>query len=182
MSVLDVNPTKLCRGCNQVLPVSAFAKHKRDNYQARCRPCKQAYEVRAKLFDPERYRQQKRDSAMKYSVKNRENLAKRANARYHSQSDVARRFWTFNNNLKNGYGIDAEDWARIVNAQCLSCKACGDRLDLGRNSGCHVDHCHATGRVRGVLCGACNVALGYLRECPERARRLAAYVETVCRR
>ncbi|MFG2956956.1 endonuclease domain-containing protein [Streptomyces sp. NPDC048291] len=41
----------------------------------------------------------------------------------------------------------------------------------------HVDHCHKTGRVRGVLCFNCNSAIGKLRDDPDAARRAAAYPE-----
>lgn len=41
----------------------------------------------------------------------------------------------------------------------------------------HVDHCHNTGRVRGVLCFNCNSGLGLLRDDPAAVRRAAAYLE-----
>ncbi|WP_437104985.1 endonuclease VII domain-containing protein [Streptomyces sp. enrichment culture] len=41
----------------------------------------------------------------------------------------------------------------------------------------HVDHCHETGRVRGVLCFSCNAALGQFKNQPDVMRRAAAYVE-----
>ncbi|MFE5535310.1 endonuclease VII domain-containing protein [Streptomyces sp. NPDC056492] len=41
----------------------------------------------------------------------------------------------------------------------------------------HVDHCHKTGRVRGVLCFNCNTGLGLLKDSPDRILRAAEYLE-----
>ncbi|MFF3494162.1 endonuclease VII domain-containing protein [Streptomyces sp. NPDC002795] len=41
----------------------------------------------------------------------------------------------------------------------------------------HVDHCHETGRVRGVLCFNCNSAIGKLGDDPDTVRRATAYLE-----
>ncbi|MEU6574616.1 endonuclease domain-containing protein [Streptomyces sp. NPDC046805] len=41
----------------------------------------------------------------------------------------------------------------------------------------HVDHCHKTGRVRGVLCCNCNSGPGLPREDPEAMNRVTAYLE-----
>jgi hypothetical protein len=41
----------------------------------------------------------------------------------------------------------------------------------------HLDHCHQSGQVRGVLCRNCNVALGLMADNPERLRRAAEYLE-----
>ncbi|MCZ9339930.1 endonuclease VII domain-containing protein, partial [Streptomyces sp. TRM76130] len=43
----------------------------------------------------------------------------------------------------------------------------------------HVDHCHETGRVRGVLCSSRNAALGQFKDRPDAIRRAAAYVEGI---
>jgi hypothetical protein len=40
----------------------------------------------------------------------------------------------------------------------------------------HVDHCHSTGGIRGVLCSGCNSALGYLKDNPQRIAGLVEYI------
>lgn len=78
------------------------------------------------------------------------------------------------------YGLTPEDYDRMVNDQNGKCAIClkdGDtdptsQLRLG------VDHDHATGRVRGLLCRPCNRAIGILEDSPERAQRMADYLTT----
>ncbi|MGY1502089.1 endonuclease VII domain-containing protein [Streptomyces sp. QTS52] len=44
-------------------------------------------------------------------------------------------------------------------------------------SAVQVDHCHKTGRVRGVVCFNCNSGLGLLRDDPDAMHRAADYLE-----
>jgi hypothetical protein len=73
------------------------------------------------------------------------------------------------------YGLDEAEYARILLAQASKCAACGTLLETSKDA--HVDHCHTTGRVRGILCKCCNVALGFARDNPATLRRLAEYLE-----
>ena len=79
-----------------------------------------------------------------------------------------------NATLKAKYGIDLETYDQMLKDQKGGCKVCGDKPSYQR---LHVDHCHNTGRVRGLLCQACNVSIGKMKESPELLRALATYIE-----
>jgi Recombination endonuclease VII len=74
--------------------------------------------------------------------------------------------------LKSLYGISLEDYARLLAEQGGVCAIClrqpAERL-------C-VDHCHATGKVRGLLCRTCNTGLGCYRDDPSLLTTAAAYL------
>lgn len=55
------------------------------------------------------------------------------------------------------------------------CAICGRRPREGTHL--HVDHDHETGRVRGLLCFSCNVAVGQLQHDPTRIVRAADYLD-----
>lgn len=78
------------------------------------------------------------------------------------------------NNLKRIYGLTLEEYGEMADACGNKCQACGDPPGI---KPLFVDHCHATGKVRGLLCGKCNTSLGLLKEDPEIMRRLIAYIE-----
>jgi len=75
------------------------------------------------------------------------------------------------------YGLTPEDYDRMLEAQDGLCAVCrtNDLDRLGRRM--HVDHCHNTGRVRGILCTRCNNAIGFAGESAQRLRDLATYLE-----
>lgn len=52
-----------------------------------------------------------------------------------------------------------------------SCCSCGDKAERA-----HVDHCHRTGVIRGLLCHGCNVAAGMLKDSASKAYLLARYL------
>lgn len=72
------------------------------------------------------------------------------------------------------YGLTPEVIAELRSRPCDICGA-----PPGSDGRAHnIDHDHATGRVRGILCGSCNRALGLLQDSPELMRRAAEYVAT----
>jgi hypothetical protein len=58
-----------------------------------------------------------------------------------------------------------------------TCNICDTRDSRGRWGGLHIDHDHATGVVRGVLCNDCNLGLGRFRDEPALLRKAADYLE-----
>lgn len=75
------------------------------------------------------------------------------------------------------YGITPEQYGAMLQQQDNRCAICRSDKWPGKGSRPHVDHCHDTGKVRGLLCGKCNVALGNMDDDPIRLRAAAAYVE-----
>ncbi len=68
------------------------------------------------------------------------------------------------------YGVTAMDVEAMLAKQNNVCVIC---RGLNPDS---VDHCHAPGRIRGMLCRACNAGLGLFRDDPERMRAAAAHL------
>lgn len=87
--------------------------------------------------------------------------------------------------LKRTYGLTVEEYDQMYQEQKGVCACCGqpETTRTGRTKrtelipALHVDHCHATGAVRGLLCSGCNTALGSLKEDPDRIKALLKYVE-----
>lgn len=72
-----------------------------------------------------------------------------------------------NSELKTGYGITLEDYNKLLVSQNNVCAIC-HRTETSKLNGkvklLSVDHNHSTDKVRGLLCGKCNSALGLLDE------------------
>lgn len=72
------------------------------------------------------------------------------------------------------YGISVADYYAMLEAQGHRCAICQATEPNGHNW--HIDHCHSSGKVRGLLCSGCNVGLGHFADDTERMLRAIEYV------
>lgn len=79
-------------------------------------------------------------------------------------------------NLKNLYGITPEIYDELLAAQGGVCAICRGGLNGKSKKYFSVDHDHATGRVRGLLCEACNFGLGKFRDSSDLLQKAAQYL------
>lgn len=89
-------------------------------------------------------------------------LVESADARKRDQRDLQ---------LILNYGLTIEDLHRMYAACNGTCPICNNAMELFRETVANppryytcVDHCHLTGKVRGLICFACNVGLGMFRD------------------
>jgi hypothetical protein len=75
------------------------------------------------------------------------------------------------------YGISSEVYERLFQFQGSKCAICGREKPNGRFTKMYVDHCHNTGRIRGLLCHPCNWAVGYV-ECKKFKTAMTYLVDT----
>lgn len=78
------------------------------------------------------------------------------------------------------FGLTYDEYSAMRVACNDLCEICGrpeTYLQNGKVKPLAIDHCHTTGIVRGLLCHACNAAIGYMADDPERLRAAADYLE-----
>lgn len=80
-----------------------------------------------------------------------------------------------NNYLKAKFGITLDEYETKKNSQNGLCAICKKALGMGKK--CHLDHCHSTGKIRGMLCSECNTGLGKFVDQPDLLRAAANYIE-----
>jgi hypothetical protein len=142
-----------------------------------CKVCKNAYSREWRLKNPDRTAEFTRRKNDRPGFK--EQKAAYMRARYQRMGPVENR----DRQLRRSYGISLAEYEELLRQQGGVCAICGiepmlaDRVDARwKDSLLVVDHCHTTGAVRGLLCSTCNLAIGYLKDDPNRMMAAAAYV------
>ena len=74
--------------------------------------------------------------------------------------------------LKRTYGLSTEDYDALVEKQNGCCAICRTQPDKPL----YVDHCHNTGKVRGLLCLQCNSLLGHAKDDSDRLFSAVMYL------
>lgn len=82
---------------------------------------------------------------------------------------------THESHLRRAYGMTVADYDAMLQAQGGGCAICGEPCASGKRLS--IDHNHATGAVRGLLCAHHNHGIGKFQDSPALLRAAAAYLE-----
>lgn len=184
--------SKTCTKCGATKALDEFGPSPRGSFGRRsdCREChrKKLREFRAANrdhlaeqrrgyydADPEKHRRRAKDNHRRNPAAHYARVVEWKKKNPEKARRVAK-----NASLRR-YGITVDQWDEMFAAQNGVCAIClRPPSGRGPNRFLNVDHCHATGAVRGLLCSLCNVALGRLRDDPAVVRRAAEYLERAC--
>lgn len=141
---------KVCSKCGVEKPIDAYGKQKGGRFgrHPTCKECRRA--------STRRHYEENRDGIL---AKQKLNPQKHENQRWAER--------------KAKYGVTREIYAAMVAAQDGRCAVCGERPDR-----LCIDHDHETGKVRGLLCSSCNIALGHFRDDPVRLAAAIGYLRS----
>lgn len=138
----------------------------------RCKACKQEYARNWRQALPPEGRDALNEHDRKYQARNKDRGRTRGKARRSSPEYRARQR---DYSLRRKYGKTLEDVKVMIGQQHGRCAICGNGFLRAREP-C-VDHDHATGRVRALLCLTCNIMLGSAYDNPDILRKGTAYLE-----
>lgn len=155
--------TKRCTKCLAEKPRVQFYAHggTRDGRATYCIECQKADARARRAADRERVK------AWNAAARDREAPDQRA---------VRMRAY-----LLSRYGLTVDEYEALLLEQggvCAVCRKVEWFIDprKGKPRNLAVDHCHSTGKVRGLLCGRCNRSIGHFEDDPELLSRAAAYL------
>lgn len=94
---------------------------------------------------------------------------------YEANPDYAR--WA---SIKSKYGVTKAQYTELLDAQNGVCKICKQpesrTTKTGQAMNLHIDHCHGSKAIRGLLCHTCNTALGLFKDSPELLQAAIEYL------
>ena len=88
-----------------------------------------------------------------------------------------RRKASWKHNIKRNYGMTPEDYYEMLKKQEGKCKICSIHIDDIDKHVFNIDHCHTTGKVRGLLCPQCNSGIGMFRDRLDLLRKAIRYLD-----
>ena len=180
--------SKKCSRCKLELSSDKFLKDsgKQSGLTSHCRDCKkkqrlseQGRKRSTNYYSSKRYKELKKKHNQKPEIKKRiAEYAKTekslsAGRAHRSRPEVKEsiKIWAKRYSLKKQYGLTLEEHQSMVTAQKSCCKICHRPAKL------HVDHDHNTGKVRGLLCLSCNMALGLMKDNTEVLSNAIKYLQ-----
>ena len=154
-----------CRQCNQTKPLEMFYKDSKAalGHRYNCAECSKKRTLK--------WLAENKENRKAYQIENKNRIKETSKLYRQRTQEIAKC-----KRLRKKYGITLEDYNRIKNEQKNACKICFKPFISNKNN-THVDHCHKTGKIRGLLCSNCNTALGLLKDNLESINRAMLYLK-----
>ncbi len=179
-NVLDrllISSLKSCRVCKQEKSLKNFptykAKLKHEQYYTFRGLCTICFLYEKKL-DRIKNKEQIKILHANYYAKNKEILNKKA-AIWRKKDPEKTKANNRRKHLRVTYNLTIEDFENLMLLQNGVCKICKQINVFGRHLA--IDHCHKTGKIRGLLCNPCNQGLGAFRDDLERMQNAINYLK-----
>lgn len=184
------NKTKHCIKCNTTKSIEDFTKYTKakDGRYHCCKICRYGHEPHKKENVKEKkccdcgeikkvsnYAWRTKEHLHKTSrCKDCENKLRSLRGYSEKHKECKRR-----DSYKEKYGITISDYNRMFKEQNGVCKICSTppNSEKYKLKHLHVDHCHTTGKVRGLLCSHCNKGLGLFKDNVEVLKQAINYLK-----
>ena len=101
-----------------------------------------------------------------YYQQNKEKILNHSNSYYQENKNKV-----INNWVERKYKINQEQYHTMLTEREYKCDICQDIMTKP-----HIDHCHISGKVRGILCSRCNTALGKFKDDVNKLQRAIDYL------
>lgn len=142
--------------------MSAYAAAKCiGGYRHTCRACCNAQAKARREADIGRY---------KAAARRRYHADPEKHRRIGRESYQANREWRSLSYTLKRYGLTLDQYHAMQERQDFACAICGDVAEM------HIDHCHATKKIRGLLCAGCNLGIGHFGERGDALVAAAGYL------
>lgn len=165
---------KACMKCNVTKPVTSFSFRNKPKglRQTYCKACTSVIFKEYRLANLDKFKQyKKRESSPEEREKWREqNWLRKLQA---PEKMFARKRADY---LRKQFGVTDEDYQALLTKQGGVCAICGTDDPGRKGKHFHIDHCHQTNIIRGLLCTRCNVGLGYFKDSADLLEAATKYL------
>lgn len=152
------NGFRTCKVCNEKKPTHRFQKY---GYQCReCRTEKQRAYYASLPPETAEERKKRNEYLAKWRLKNVDKVKEQSRVKH----------------LQRKFNLTAEQYDTMSKTQGGVCAICQDKCETGMNLA--VDHCHTTGKIRGLLCKNCNTAIGLFKEDTDNMLKAIKYIKS----
>lgn len=116
------------------------------------------------------------ETSKAYYQKNKPLLTEKSRSYYQANKSAIQKR-TKEWHIARTYGISLKKFRKMLKNQGNKCAICRSPVPDNPKRRWHVDHNHKTGKIRGILCHNCNVALGHFKENKKVMKRAIKYLE-----